>query len=771
MSPTGATGYLTSFAELFDPHPDDRPAVQRIEIPLMQRDYAQGRENPKTTQIRSAFLTVLHEALTGGRAVNLDFVYGRVHKGTLRPLDGQQRLTTLFLLHWYLAVRSGLLDAEHGWKNFSYDTRPAARVFISQLLKTPPMDGELPTDAWVRNQPWFLHVWRHSPSVEGMVVMIRSIHEVFRDVDPAAAWANLMNRQTRPISFYLLPLDEMRSDENLYITMNSRGKPLTEFETFKARFEDVISWSPALAQQFRQNIDSRWADVMWPYRGEDENVDDEYLRYIEYVIELCEWKQGRTQHEEQLITRARQVFGEDAGNAEENARFLIHALETWVAVDDIETWFGDSFQSSRGVLPDGTDRLRLFPGQTATDLFGACCQTYDARNRPFTLAQGLLLYAVLIHRQHHTDNIHVALRQLRNLLSSSGDEVRVAGMPQLLRAVDALILHGALEHDGPGFSTNQVADELAKEAFRHDPSLRPHLHALEDHDLLRGRLAVFDLDPQKLAARQRAFTDLFHDDSRWPGLSGVLLTFGQYHRRTWEGGKGFWFGSGMEGEDRRTSWRRILTSASHEQLGQARQALMRLLDAYANHVGDRDSFLQEATSAWLREQQDAKNFTWRYYMVRYPSMRQTASGLYITDHGELGYQMCMMRVIRLNSWYRDPYLTTMCRESTHATSLDQMFTGYETTPRWLRLPSETGIRCVDQGFALEPPSDIGHRRTFDEVTTRTPDIVTTPAEEDGEEDRFLLAVHQITVDDTLVDAEDRIRKGASLLDSLLQAGL
>ncbi len=91
MSPTGATGYLTSFAELFDPHPDDRPAVQRIEIPLMQRDYAQGRENPKTTQIRSAFLTVLHEALTGGRAVNLDFVYGRVHKGTLRPLDGQQQ--------------------------------------------------------------------------------------------------------------------------------------------------------------------------------------------------------------------------------------------------------------------------------------------------------------------------------------------------------------------------------------------------------------------------------------------------------------------------------------------------------------------------------------------------------------------------------------------------------------------------------------------------------------------------------------------------------
>ncbi len=46
----------------------------------------------------------------------------------------------------------------------------------------------------------------------------------------------------------------MDSDEDLYIKMNSRGKPLTEFENFKARFEQDIGHS-ARADEFAHKID------------------------------------------------------------------------------------------------------------------------------------------------------------------------------------------------------------------------------------------------------------------------------------------------------------------------------------------------------------------------------------------------------------------------------------------------------------------------------------------------------------------------------------
>jgi len=87
---------------------------QRIEVPLIQRDYAQGREAQK--DVRDDFLGALHEALAlpaGDKKLplNLDFVYGSMEADDMSrflPLDGQQRLTTLFLLHWHLAWCDGL---------------------------------------------------------------------------------------------------------------------------------------------------------------------------------------------------------------------------------------------------------------------------------------------------------------------------------------------------------------------------------------------------------------------------------------------------------------------------------------------------------------------------------------------------------------------------------------------------------------------------------------------------------------------------------------
>jgi uncharacterized protein with ParB-like and HNH nuclease domain len=73
-----------------------------VEIPIIQRDYAQGRDGKE--YLRKGFLSSLKDALDSGNEQKLDFVYGTNENGKLYPLDGQQRLTTLWLLHWYLAL-------------------------------------------------------------------------------------------------------------------------------------------------------------------------------------------------------------------------------------------------------------------------------------------------------------------------------------------------------------------------------------------------------------------------------------------------------------------------------------------------------------------------------------------------------------------------------------------------------------------------------------------------------------------------------------------
>ena len=70
--------------------------LKKIVIPSIQRDYAQGRLDPDVTKVRERFLNALYNAVTE-TPITLDFVYGDIDEnGILTPLDGQQRLTTLF---------------------------------------------------------------------------------------------------------------------------------------------------------------------------------------------------------------------------------------------------------------------------------------------------------------------------------------------------------------------------------------------------------------------------------------------------------------------------------------------------------------------------------------------------------------------------------------------------------------------------------------------------------------------------------------------------
>lgn len=74
--------------------------VYQIEIPIIQRDYAQGR--PSEGKIRNKLVNHIADALKNKCPIELDFVYGMIteNKRTAQslfiPIDGQQRLTTLF---------------------------------------------------------------------------------------------------------------------------------------------------------------------------------------------------------------------------------------------------------------------------------------------------------------------------------------------------------------------------------------------------------------------------------------------------------------------------------------------------------------------------------------------------------------------------------------------------------------------------------------------------------------------------------------------------
>jgi hypothetical protein len=249
--------------------------LNKIEIPIIQRDYAQGREGKE--ELRENFLKFLLEVVNG-TPKELDFVYGSVRDKILQPLDGQQRLTTLFLLHWFVAVKENKLNDE--LKNlltkFTYETRTSSREFCIDLInKGIIYNSEQNISKLIIDSSWFFLSWKRDQTIKSMLTMLDDIQQTFQD--ETEVWNKLNN-----ISFHYIELQNFGLSDDLYIKMNARGKPLTDFENFKAKFEQYInkeSWenNAEATETFSHQIDTLWTDLFWNYRNKTENVFDEQL--------------------------------------------------------------------------------------------------------------------------------------------------------------------------------------------------------------------------------------------------------------------------------------------------------------------------------------------------------------------------------------------------------------------------------------------------------------------------------------------------------------
>ena len=339
----------SNFRSIFT-HKDSKHIVKNVVIPIVQRDYAQGRLSPDVNRIRTRFLQVLFEALSEGKKTTLDFIYGDVDEsGRLIPLDGQQRLTTLFLLHYYIARHEGVDEEEQAFlRNFTYETRVSSREFCNHLLQFSPDFSQSNIAEQVRDEAWYLLEWENDPTVRSMLVMLDAIHNKF--CVTSGLWNKLMSDN---ISFYFLPLSQMGVTDELYIKMNSRGKALTRFEHFKAEFElRLREVSPEKTSQIIRKIDREWTDILWPFRDSgtgdaqaDLVTDDEFLRYVHFISDIISYRNGESEIVDEFDIIDKQ-FSKNCPFAIDNMIFLEKYFDIWKNMN-VEEFF-DSYVSNDG---------------------------------------------------------------------------------------------------------------------------------------------------------------------------------------------------------------------------------------------------------------------------------------------------------------------------------------------------------------------------------------------------------------------------------------
>lgn len=182
-------------------------------------------------------------------------------------IDGQQRITTLFLLLLYRASVENRIDdfisicradeseIEMG---FNYKVRSLTQKFIMQLIQHTINEKEKAFDfiSDMQNTPyWFLDDFRNDPTVMSMIAALQSIKKIFGDTSNFYFDYLLIN-----IHFWHFKTEATSQGEELYITMNSRGEQLSDNEMQKARVLPV-------SELFNYGCEwERWQTFFWRNR-------------------------------------------------------------------------------------------------------------------------------------------------------------------------------------------------------------------------------------------------------------------------------------------------------------------------------------------------------------------------------------------------------------------------------------------------------------------------------------------------------------------------
>lgn len=458
-----------------------------IQVPMLQRDFAQGR--PTATDIRERFVRALRDALVrppGAPPLDLDFVYGQVRAGCFEPLDGQQRLTTLFLLHWVVAQREGrqadfrrvFADGERA--RFTYTVRPSSRRFFNALVVADVPLPEESLAAWLRDAPWFFSSWDLDPTVRSCLAVLDTLNTELAAVPEC--YDRLVG-DAPAITFQFLPLVALGLTDDLYIKMNARGKPLTELETFKAHLEQHVRadlpeervGDAALVDYLGHRFDTAWSDLFW---DGSPAFDARMMSGIRGVAVVACDDDGQLKA---LYEGAPKSFYDYRALGTVTAGFvrsLVRLFDAWVALDR-----SVDADLVPGRWTAGQVSNRVLAGKTA----GADRMTYE-------LWVIFVAWSAFLLSDKPEDELAPWMRLIANLAEHSLYN-RATDLGSSLRSVRQLIqvddLQAHLRDPDcavAGFNRQQVREERLKAELRHRSSAwNDLLEPLERHPYFRGQ--------------------------------------------------------------------------------------------------------------------------------------------------------------------------------------------------------------------------------------------------------------------------------------------
>lgn len=300
------TGETYTLAELLS-------GERKIIIPDLQRDYCWGdKTNKKSSGERGKLVSdFINNLITQYKnrkseydTLNLGLLYGyEVPAGHVQLCDGQQRLTTLFLMFGVLNKKSGQflphlisdyeLNHDDHEPYLNYAIRESSLYFLSDLVCQYFTESDTKAED-IKRAEWYFGDYDLDQSIHSMISAIGIIEDIFRDKE--VEWLSSFGTWSlNHLTFMYFDMENRKNGEETFVVINSTGDPLSVAQNIKPL---VLK---AHINENIPNVDKKWEEIeTWFWRNRNKKKNDtadagltDFLRWV-YMIEISKTKGEQT---------------------------------------------------------------------------------------------------------------------------------------------------------------------------------------------------------------------------------------------------------------------------------------------------------------------------------------------------------------------------------------------------------------------------------------------------------------------------------------------
>lgn len=234
------SGEAYSLSEIFCGEND------KVIIPDLQRDYCWGNpisDNAEDSLARSFIDSILR--LEKSQEITMGLIYGYYDKVLtpyhLQLCDGQQRLTTLFLIigvinrmlpgnkYRDLLISNFELLEDDNEPHLLYGIRESSLYFLSDLTLHYFLKDSLSVNE-LGDQSWFLNSYHHDPTIASIIRALTTIECKLKDCKNLELLGDFLILK---LKFLFYDMDNRQNGEETFVVINTTGEPLTANQNLK----------------------------------------------------------------------------------------------------------------------------------------------------------------------------------------------------------------------------------------------------------------------------------------------------------------------------------------------------------------------------------------------------------------------------------------------------------------------------------------------------------------------------------------------------------